>query len=110
MSRRVARTLSWEFAQQSVAERRLGLSPTAFACDTDAAAARHEASFIDFVALPLYRQCVAVVAAVLTSVTLTRARFRLAVLAPKLGGLCLARINTNRQAWVYIAESGASES
>ena len=107
VARRVARTLSWEFAQQNVAEQRLGLPPTAFACDTDAAAARHEASFIDFVALPLYRQCVSVVPLyVFTSVMLTRACCRLAVLAPKLGALCLERINANRRAWVDIAEKG----
>ena len=59
VAQRVARTLSWEFRQQASAERRAALPVSVLVCDTDEQYAKHEVSFIDFVARPLYTQCVA---------------------------------------------------
>jgi hypothetical protein len=79
VSRRVARELSREFEAQAAQERAQGLPVTVPLADGDAAKARMELGFIQFVVQPLY-------------VTLER-------IAPAVGARCLRRIDANRQMW-----------
>jgi hypothetical protein len=79
MSRRIAESLSVEFARQAERERAEGLPVTVPVANDENSKSRMELGFIDYVVRPLY--------------------LTLAVVAPGLGPRCLAAIESNRAAW-----------
>ena len=88
LSRRIADDLGREFAAQAAAERAAGLPVTVMLADGDAAKARMEIGFLDYVVRPLYA-------------TLAR-------ISPGMGGYCVSRIDANRAAWAALAAAEAS--
>jgi hypothetical protein len=89
MSRRIAESLSVEFARQAERERAEGLPITVPVAKDENAKAKMELGFIDYVVRPLY--------------------LTLAIVAPGLGPRCLAAIESNRAAWAEIITVSGSE-
>ena len=89
MSRRIAESLSVEFARQAERERAEGLPITVPVAKDENAKAKMEQGFIDYVVRPLY--------------------LTLAVVAPGLGPRCLAAIECNRAAWAEVITVSDSE-
>ena len=89
VSRRIAESLSIEFAHQAERERAEGLPVTVPVAKDENAKAKMELGFIDFVVRPLY--------------------LTLAIVAPGLGPRCLSLIECNRSAWAELISVSDSE-
>ncbi len=84
LSQRISNRLSREFAAQAALERASELPVTVMVADGDAAKAKMEISFLDYVVKPLYKTLVDAVPS----------------LRP-----CLALIDANRDAWASLQEA-----
>jgi hypothetical protein len=109
MSRRIAESLSVEFARQAERERAEGLPVTVSVAKDENAKAKMELGFIDYGESTRVLRCERLLTRRFACAVVRPLYLTLAIVAPGLGPRCLAAIESNRSAWSDIITVSDSE-